>query len=150
MPAPRESGRWRRFFPRMYRLIALGEPLVRLAWRGFGYGNFVELRVAGRRTGHERRVLLGLLRDGDRWFLGHPNGHVPWTRNLESAGTADIVIRWPVPILVRATMLESGELRDRAILATSQHPFPGNLVYRLARAHVRAAGVFFSIEPVQT
>ena len=117
-------------------------------WRGFGYGNIVELRVAGRKSGRQRRIVLGLLRDGDRWFLGHPNGHVAWTRNLDAAGTADLVISWPASIVVRASVLPPGELRDRAILATRQHPFPGNLVYRLARAHIRAVGVFFLVEPV--
>ena len=56
------------------------------------------------------------------------------------------MLRWPGTIPVRATILPAGELRDRAILATGQHPFPGNVVYRLARAHIRAEGVFFVIE----
>jgi hypothetical protein len=90
-------------------------------------------------------VLLGLLVDGDRWFLGHPNGEVPWTRNLEAAVTAELVLRWPSPVSIRATRLPPGDLRDRAILATGQHVFPGNIVYRLARAHVRAIGVYFEI-----
>jgi hypothetical protein len=148
LPQPRASLAWSRFFPLLYRVIALGEPLVRSWWRGFGYGNIVELRVAGRRTGRQRRILLGLLRDGDRWFLGHPNGHVAWTRNLEAAGTADLVIRWPTSLPIRASVLPPGPLRDRAILATGQHPFPGNLAYRLARRHIRALGVFFAVEPI--
>ena len=41
-----------------------------------------------------------------------------------------------------------GELRDQAILATSQQVFPGNIVYRLARRHVRAVGTYFLIEIV--
>jgi hypothetical protein len=148
LPEPRASRGWRRFFPVMYRVIRLMQPLARSWWQGYGFGNFVELRVAGRRTGRSRRILLGLLRDGDHWFLGHPNGHVDWTRNLEAAGTADLVIAWPHAIVIRATVLPPGELRDRAILATVQHPFPGNLVYRLARPHIRAVGVFFEIAPV--
>src|SRR6185369_3758563 len=106
----------------------------------------VELRVVGRRTGLTRSVPLGLLRDGGRWFLGHPNGDVPWTLNLEAAGTALLTVRPPTAIAVRARRLEPGELRDRAIAATGQHVFPGNLVYRLARAHVRAVGAYFLIE----
>ncbi len=147
LPPARASSGWRRFFPVMYWLIALAEPFVRLAWRA-GYGNFVELRVVGHRTGRQRRILLGLLRDGSRWYLGHPNGDVPWTRNLEAVGTADLVIRPPRPLAVRAVRLGDGEERDRAILATSQHPFPGNVVYRLARRHIRAVGVYFRIETV--
>jgi len=48
-------------------------------------GNVVELIVAGRRTGRRRIVLLGLLRVDRGWYLGHPNGPVDWTRNLDAA-----------------------------------------------------------------
>lgn len=134
----------------MYGFIGFIDPLVRGSWQASGLGlrSVVELRVAGRRSGVYRRVLLTLLIDGARWFLGHPNGDVNWTRNLEAAGTADIAFRRMSPITIRARRLEPGELRDRAIGSTGQHPFPGNLVYRLARRHIRAVGVFFSIERV--
>jgi hypothetical protein len=147
LPTPRESAAWRWYLRGQYRVIRLLAPFVRTTWRAYGLGNIVELRVPGRRTGKPRAVLLGLLVDGDRWFLGHPNGDVPWTLNLEAAGTAELVLRWPSPISVRATRLPPGELRDRAVLATGQHVFPGNIVYRLARAHVRAVGVYFEIAP---
>lgn len=146
LPAPRFSAAWHRWFPIQYRLIRLLDPLVRLTWRAFGVGNIVELRVVGRRTGRTRSVLLGLLRDGDHWFLGHPNGEVAWTRNLEAAGAAELVIRAPAAIPVVARLLPPGDLRDRAIGSTGQHVFPGNLVYRLARAHIRAAGAYFLVE----
>lgn len=146
LPAPRYSSRWNRWLPIQYRLIKLLNPLVRFLWRGVGMGNIVELRVVGRRTGLTRSVLLGLLRDGDLWFLGHPNGDVPWTLNLAAAGTALLVFRPPTAIAVQARRLEPGDLRDRAIAATGQHVFPGNLVYRLARAHIRAVGAYFLIE----
>lgn len=134
----------------MYAGLGFVDPLIRAAWQasGIGLNNVVDLRVAGRRTGLQRRVLLTLLTDGDRWFLGHPNGNVPWTRNLEAAGTADLAFRASAPIIVRASRLEPGELRDRAILATNGQPFPANVIYRLARRHVRAVGVYFAIEPV--
>ena len=134
----------------MYAFIGFMDPLVRASWRASGMGlrNVVELRVAGRRSGKYRRVLLTLLQDGDQWFLAHPNGDVAWTRNLEAAGTADIAFRRLPPVAVRARRLEAGELRDRAIRSTGQHPFPGNLVYRLARAHIRAVGVVFAIDPI--
>jgi hypothetical protein len=143
---PRFSRLWHRWFPIQYALIRLLDPFARTWWRGFGLGNVVELQVTGRRTGRTRRVLLGLLRNGDRWFLGHPNGDVAWTRNLEAAGAAALVFRPPTTIPVRATRLEPGELRDLAIASTGQHVFPGNLVYRLARRHIRAAGTYFLIE----
>ena len=146
LPPPRRSALWNRWLPIQYRLIRLLDPLIRLEWRGFGLGNVAELQVVGRRTGTTRSVLLGLLRDGDEWFLGHPNGDVPWTLNLEAAGTALLVFRPPTAVAVRARRLEAGELRDRAIAATGQHVFPGNLIYRLARAHIRAVGTYFLIE----
>ncbi len=146
MPAPRASAFWRRYLPLQYRLIRLLDPLVRLQWRAFGLGNIVELRVPGRRSGQPRPVLLGLLRDGEHWFLGHPNGDIPWTLNLEANGGGELVFRPPTGLRIRATRLPAGDLRDRAILATSQHVFPGNVVYRLARAHVRAVGTYFLIE----
>lgn len=146
LPAPRFSARWHRWLPIQYRVIGLLDPVVRFLWRGLGMGNIVELRVVGRRTGLTRSVLLGLLRDGDRWFLGHPNGDVAWTRNLEAAGTALLVFRPPTAVAVRARRLAPGELRDRAIGSTGQHVFPGNLIYRLARAHILAVGAYFLVE----
>jgi hypothetical protein len=146
LPEPRRSEAWHRFFPIQYRLIRLVDPLVRWWWHLAGLGNVVELRVRGRRSGRPRRVLLGLLRDGDRWFLGHPNGDVAWTRNLETAGEGSLVFRDGRVAALRATRLRTGELRDRAILATRQHVFPGNLIYRLAWAHIRAVGTFFVVD----
>ena len=134
----------------MYGFIRLMDPMIHGSWQasGAGLGNVVELRVAGRRSGIYRRVLLTLLVDGNRWFLGHPNGDVHWTRNLEAAGTADLAFRRAAPITIRGRRLAPGAERDRAIRATGQHPFPANIVYRMARRHIRAVGAFFAIEPV--
>lgn len=134
----------------MYRFIGFMDPLIRASWRASGLGlrNVVELRVVGRRSGVYRRILLTLLRDGDQWFLVHPSDDVNWTRNLEAAGTADLAFRGLVPVSVQARRLEPGELRDRAIRSTGQQPFPANLIYRLARAHIRAVGVVFAIDPI--
>lgn len=150
LPAPRRSAMWNRWLPIQYRLIRLLDPLVRLVWRAYGLGNVVELHVTGRRTGRPRAILLGLLRDGDHWFLGHPNGDVPWTLNLEAAGSGELVFRPPTRLAIHATRLGDGELRDRAIAATNQHAFPGNIVYRLARAHIRAVGTYFLIDLTST
>jgi hypothetical protein len=148
LPAPHPSAFWRRYLPLQYRLIRLLDPLARTFWQAWGLGNVVELRVVGRRSGRRRRVLLGLLRAEGHWFLGHPNGDVAWTRNLESAVEADLALRWPSSIPIRATRLGPGRLRDLAIASTGQHVFPGNLVYRLARAHIRAVGTYFEVVPV--
>jgi hypothetical protein len=124
------------------------DPLIRAVWGSVGLGNVVELRVPGRRSGRERRVLVGLLGVAGRMYLGHPNGASGWTRNLESAGEGTLVIPGTGSVAVRPVRLDPSPERDAVILATSQHPFPGNLLYRLARRHIRAVGVYFRLEPV--
>jgi hypothetical protein len=145
-PEPRRSAAWSVYLRGQYRLIRLLDPVIRTFWRAFGLGNIVELRVPGRRTGRERRVLLGLLRDRGAWFLGHPNGEADWTRNLEVAGGGALSLSWPGSVPIVARRLHPGPERDRAITATSQHVFPGNVVYRLARRHILAVGVYFALE----
>jgi len=145
-PPGRESAAWRVYLRARYRLIRLLDPFARSWWQAFGLGNVVEVRVAGRRTGQTRSILLGLLRDGDRWFLGHPNGDAAWTRNLEAAGRAELSFAWPRTVPITVARLPHGELRERAIRSTGQHVFPGNVVYRLARSHIRAVGVYFLVE----
>lgn len=94
-------------------------------------------------------MLLGLLRVGDRIYLGHPNGDVAWTRNLESAGVGELRPRGFAPLTVRPVRLPPGAERDAAIAATwHQHPFPGNVLYYLARRHISAVGTFFRLEPI--
>ena len=96
-------------------------------------------------AGGTRSRLVGLLRSGEHEYLGHPNGDVGWTRDLTTARSA--TIKWPNGESgASATRLESGAERSNAIRATSQHPFPGNLIYRLARRHIRAVGVYFRLE----
>src|SRR4051794_28145171 len=146
LPPPCRSEAWHRFLPIQYRLIRLLDPLVRRWWQSAGFGNVVELRVRGRKSGLPRPILLGLLRDGDGWFLGHPNGDVAWTRNLEAAGSGELAFPGGAVLPIRATRLQPGDVRDRAIAATRQHVFPGNLIYRLAWAHIRAVGTYFLIE----
>jgi hypothetical protein len=149
MPAARASTAWRAYLKFQYRLIRILGPIARTYWRGYGLGNVVELHVPGRRTGRDRPVLLGLLRSDGEWFLGHPNGETAWTRNLAAAGGGRLTMAWPASTLdIWARRLEPGPERDRAILATGQHVFPGNVVYRLARRHVRAVGAYFAIEVV--
>ena len=141
---------WRVWFRVLYRLLALGDPLIRAMWRRSGIGNVLELRVPRRtRSDQVRSRLVGLLRDGDDFFLGHPSGHVGWTRDLEAAGTGILI--WPTGLdwEFSATLLPSGRDRERAIRATSQHPFPGNIAYRLGRGHVRRTGVFFRLNAVE-
>ncbi|HVM30940.1 MAG TPA: hypothetical protein VM305_09275 [Candidatus Limnocylindrales bacterium] len=136
---------WRRAFNLLYRILAAVDPLVRAIWRRFGLGNTLELQVAGRAGGGHRSRLVGLLRTRRGWYVGHPNGHTGWTRDLEQAGEAEL--RWPDGrrVRVRAERVPRGREREGAIRATIQHPFPGNVIYWLGRSRVRAAGVFFRI-----
>ena len=146
LPEPRASRAWSVFFRIQYRLLRLLDPLVTLFWRGFGLGNIVELRLRGRRTGRSRRILVGLMRVGEDRYLGHPNGDTGWTRNLEATGGGELSLSWPRFEPIRVSRLAPGPERDAAILATNQQVFPGNIVYRLARRHIRAVGTYFRIE----
>lgn len=138
---------WRAAFRAQYRILAFADPLIRAVWRRVGIGNVFELRVNRRNGRGVRSRMVGLLTAEGEAYLGHPSGHVGWTRDLEASGTG--LLRWPNgdDWRFRATRLANGEERERAIRATSQHPFPGNLVYRLGRRHVRARGVYFRLDP---
>jgi hypothetical protein len=137
---------WWLTFRVFYRLLRLLGAPIRTWWMAHGLGNVVELRTIGRRTGQPRTTMIGLLVVDGRWFLGHPSGHVAWTRNLAASSHAELSLSWPGFVPVRARLLSAGPERDRAIEATWQHPFPGNLVYRLARRYIRTAGVYFAVD----
>jgi hypothetical protein len=94
-------------------------------------------------------VLVGLLLVDGRWYVGHPNGEAAqWVRNLAAARRATVRLRGGTATHVRARPLQPGSERDRIIRATfEQHPFPGNVVYYLARRHIAAVGAFFRLEP---
>jgi len=142
------SSSWALALRWFYRFLVLIDPLVRAWYRPFGLGNTVDLVVPGRLTGRQRSVLLGLLRVDGRMYLGHPNGDVAWTRNFEAAGLGELRLRGLPALLVRPIRLPPGPEREAVIRATwHQHPFPGNLMYFLARGHVRAVGTFFRLEP---
>jgi hypothetical protein len=147
----RGSTFWRFFFRVMYRLIRLLYPLIRPLWRAGtpGLGRIVELRVPGRRTGRVRTTPVTLLTVGGAPYLGHPNGPAAWTRNMEVAAKVDIVRRGGAPQAVKAIRLWAGPEREAVIRATwSQQPFPANLVYALARDHIREAGVYYRLVDV--
>lgn len=144
--APGASRLWTVVFRVQYRLLRWIDPAVHAVWRRVGIGNVVELRVTGRRSGRTRAILLGLLVSDGHWYLGHPNGAARWTRNLDAAGGA-LVVRDGSSTAVRAFALPPGPERERAILATWQHPFPGNVLYRLARRHILVVGRYYRLEP---
>jgi hypothetical protein len=136
---------WYSAFRFFYRILALIDPLVRGVWRRRGIANVVELDVP-RQTGIGSRTrLVGLLHAGGNVYIGHPNGEVGWTRNLEAAGEGVVRYHNGVEWRFRAVRLARGEERELVIRSTGQHPFPGNLVYRLGRRQVRAVGVYFRL-----
>lgn len=141
------SSAWGFGFRTLYRILGLFDPLLRYAWLAYGLGNVVQITVVGRRSGKPRQALLGLLVADGQWYLGHPNGAAQWTRNLDSAD-GHLLLTWPgqPPVAFAATLLGPGPERDRAIQATNQHPFPGNLIYGLGRGHVLAAGRYYRLE----
>ncbi|HEX2221867.1 MAG TPA: nitroreductase/quinone reductase family protein [Candidatus Limnocylindria bacterium] len=144
----RRSAAWTVYLRWQYRALRVLDPLLRVWWRTFGIGITVDLEVSGRRTGRTRRVLVGLLRVDGRWYVGHPNGPVQWTKNLAAAGRGRLTVRGQ-RIDVTARRLGHGAERAAAIVATaSQQPFPANLVYRAARRHVLAVGDYFRLEPM--
>jgi hypothetical protein len=142
------SRAWFRAFRILYRILGWLDPPLRAAHRAYGIGNVVELRVPGRNSGRSTTTLLGLLRTGGQIYLGHPNGDCSWTRNLEAAGSGELLLRGLPPVEVRAVRLEPGPEREAVIRSTGQHPFPGNAVYRLGRRHVLAVGTYFRLEPL--
>jgi hypothetical protein len=139
---------WSATFVLLYRFLRLIDPLIRSVWAGTGLGNVVVLRVRSRRSGRERELLLGVLRARGHLYLGHPNGPSAWTRDLDAAGAAELVFHGGDPTPVRGALLPDGAERSAVIGATNQHPFPGNLLYRLARRHILAVGRYYRLEPI--
>jgi hypothetical protein len=141
------TGAWSRAWPIWYRLIRVWDGILVPLTMGRGYGNLVMLHVPGRRSGQDRRVLLGLLRVGERRYLGHPNGDTGWTLNVRAAPTIALESA-DLPLTTFETVvLPPGPERDAVVQAAfRQHPFPGNAIYRLASRHVFATGVFFRLE----
>ena len=138
---------WDRAWRVFYWFVTRLGPLIRPWVQRRGLGNVVELDVVGRRTGRPRAVLLGLLRVDGRWYLGHPNGRANWTRNLDAAGTATLLIPHQAPIDIRAQLLPIGDERRRVIAETwHQHVYPGRAMYWLARRHIVAVGRYYRIQ----
>jgi len=144
------SRSWSATFVLLYRFLRLMDLPVRFVWARAGLGNVILFRVRSRRTGERRELLLGVLRVGEQLYLGHPIGPAFWTRDLDAAGSAEVVFHGGEPVAVRGVPLAAGAERTAVISATNQHPFPGNLIYRLARPHILAVGRYYRLEPIQT
>jgi hypothetical protein len=148
---PTGSRAWRLAFRALYHVLRWLEPLLRRWWR-LGLpplGRSVVLAMPGRRSGDLRTVLVTLLVVDGTTYVGHPNGDTAWTRNLEAAGDVGVEDDAGALARRRAVRLRAGPERDAVIRATwSQQPFPGSLIYSLARRHVSAVGVYFRLESV--
>lgn len=145
---PRVSRIWRRGFRLLYRILGRLDPLIRAVLGRAGIGNVVEFRVRSRASGRTRSLMLGILRTPAGLYLGHPNGPAVWTRDLDAAGGGQVILHGLPPLDIQAVLLRPGPERTAVIGATNQHPFPGNLVYRLARSHVLAVGRYYRLEPI--
>jgi hypothetical protein len=150
LPA-RRSAAWNLAFRVMYRGLRLLAPVIRVAVTtgSPGLDGVVELRFTGRRSGRPRRTLVTLLTVDGNWYIGHPNGPAAWIRNIEDAGVVEIEPPGALGRRFRVERLADGPERDAVIRATwTQQPFPANLLYRAARRHVAAVGVYHRLEPI--
>jgi hypothetical protein len=149
-PVARRSRFWTVSLRVMYAFLRLVDPLVR-SWLAHGFGGLdgvVEVRIPGRRSGRPRSALVTILSQDGHWYVGHPNGHVAWTRNAEAAGRVEIDPPAGTGSDFEVVRLPAGPERDAVIRATRvQQPFPGNLVYRATARHIQAVGVYFRLVP---
>jgi hypothetical protein len=133
----------------MYGLLARLDPAIERVWRRGWLRNTVQLVTIGRRTGLERRSFLGLLRLGERLYLGHPDVACPWTLNLEASGRGVMRYGDGRAVIFRAVLLEPGRERDAVIRATfRQHGFPGGVIYWIFRRNIFAVGRFYRLDDV--
>jgi len=148
----RRSRVWSLVFRVSYRLIRLLDPLIRswVANGAPGLDGIVELRTVGRRSGRPRRTLVTLLNVGERFYVGHPNGEAEWLANILAAGWADVDPPGAGGPRYSVDRVSPGAERDAVIRATwTQQPFPANLLYRVARRHVAAAGEYVRLTPTR-
>jgi hypothetical protein len=144
---PRGLSTWGRVFELFFALVPT--PAVRAMRKVVQIGPIEELVIVGRRSGHDRRVLIVLARVGSLCYVGHPNGDsAHWVRNLIASGRARVITRAGATS-VRAVLLAPGEERNIAIRehTRQQKALPTRLLYRAARTYVTSAGAFFRLEP---
>jgi hypothetical protein len=112
-------------------------------------GHIVELALVGRRTGRPRTVLVTLIRVGEGWYVGHPNGETAWLANLAAADSVQMTILGLPPLRVRSVPLRLGPERVAVIEATArQQPILARSLYRVSRRHILRAGVYHRLDLV--
>ena len=126
------EGSWARVFRLLFALVPT--PAVRAMRKAVQIGPIEELVIVGRKSGHDRRVLIVLAQVGSFWYVGHPNGHsANWVLNLIAAEPA--VSR--VPIMIDSSkfdVIEAGlaaRMVDNKIAAFSKTHAAMRLVIRL-------------------
>jgi hypothetical protein len=142
-----ESAVWRAMLT--FFLRGAPTPMMRAVRRLLPESPIEEFVIVGRRTGRERRMLLGLFDIDGVWYAGHPNGTSHWIRNLEAAGGCTVVRRDGVPIAVRAIEVTDPAEREAVIRRTGTQPAPAGNVYRGAQRHIRAVGRYFRLERLE-
>ena len=94
-------------------------------------------------------MLVTLITVDGRGYVGHPNGPSSWTTNIEAAGWVEVDPSGPSGPRYAVAPLTPGPERDAVIRATwTQQPFPANLLYRAARRHVAAVGIYYRLDPI--
>jgi len=146
-PGSGESGLWRMVLDGFLK----GAPvrLMRFVRRTVAAAPIEEFLIVGRRTGRQRRLLLGLFEVDGVWYAGHPNGTSAWVRNLEAAGECTVIRRNGVPIRVAAVEVPRGSERDAVILAAGRQPAPAGPIYRGGRRHIVRVGRYFRLTPIE-
>src|SRR2546428_10017953 len=82
------QGSWARVFRIFFALVP--NPAVRAMRKAVQIGPIEELAIVGRRSGHDRRVLIVLAQVGKLWYVGHPNGDTAnWVLNRIAPGLAE-------------------------------------------------------------
>jgi deazaflavin-dependent oxidoreductase (nitroreductase family) len=142
----RESRAWRGILN--FFLKGVPTPVMRVVRNRVKAAPIEEFVITGRRTGRERRMLLGLFEVDGAWYVGHPNGSAQWVRNLEAAGRCTVIRRDGVPVHVLARELPDGEERDAVIRKAGTQPAPAGGIYRGAAGHIQAVGRYFRLSPV--
>ena len=144
--AASESRLWRAVLAGFLRSAPVG--LMRVVRQKVPAAPIEEFVIRGRRTGRERRMLLGLFEVDGAWYAGSPNGTAQWIRNLEAAGGCTVIRRDGVPVQVLAVEVTDAAERDAVIRRTATQPAPAGNIYRGAQRHIRAVGRYFRLEPV--
>ena len=98
---------WRAIYGVTRRISPMTRLLVALRIPTF-HNEVAELPLVGRRSGRARPVIVGLIRHGDHWYVGHPNGPRPWLANLAAADSLVVTPPRSAPLRARAVPLGVG------------------------------------------